>query len=366
MYTLTVLIPGSLVSEYNSVNTVWLDELFAEPFALAFRYGVPGSDASIVKILNAIDDENDVVCILQIDKVFFTGYLNIRVLETLQRSSHYLIDHESHTLRVSGDRTCSSWKQFTHGTRFKADKLIELIHLKVKRFKEKRFLAGAEANPGGRVLGFTVSGERAYLLSPSALLNDFDRRRCKSSRRPDALGLHPRAFATINSHISKRNCELVVGFAAATLSSATEVSDVISTCFGRCVNAKLAYSQASLPLIVEGTTVASGRRAPDIRLTVRPCEDTAKKRLGQFRRRELFGGRPSDGRTKDVIHIERVQRAATKIVAGLKSVDYKARLAVLDLFPLEYFRLRGDLILTYALFERGLANRFFTVDPANT
>ncbi|GAA50184.1 pol-related protein, partial [Clonorchis sinensis] len=72
------------------------------------------------------------------------------------------------------------------------------------------------------------------------------------------------------------------------------------------------------------------------------------------------------GRTKDVILIERVQRAATKMVAGLKSMDYETRLAVLDLFPLEYRRLRGDLILTYALFEHGLANRFFTVDPANT
>ncbi|GAA56107.1 hypothetical protein CLF_109985 [Clonorchis sinensis] len=39
------------------------------------------------------------------------------------------------------------------------------------------------------------------------------------------------------------------------------------------------------------------------------------------------------GRTKDVILIERVQRAATKVVAGLKSVDYETRLAVLDLFP---------------------------------
>ncbi|GAA52018.1 hypothetical protein CLF_107228 [Clonorchis sinensis] len=47
-------------------------------------------------------------------------------------------------------------------------------------------------------------------------------------------------------------------------------------------------------------------------------------------------------------------------------MDYEARLVVLDLFPLEYRRLRGDLILTYALFEQGLANRFFTVDPANT
>ncbi|GAA50827.1 hypothetical protein CLF_105109 [Clonorchis sinensis] len=54
------------------------------------------------------------------------------------------------------------------------------------------------------------------------------------------------------------------------------------------------------------------------------------------------------------------------MVAGLKFVDYETRLAVLDLFPLEYRRLRGDLILTYALFEQGLADRFLTVDPANT
>ncbi|GAA51827.1 hypothetical protein CLF_106845 [Clonorchis sinensis] len=72
------------------------------------------------------------------------------------------------------------------------------------------------------------------------------------------------------------------------------------------------------------------------------------------------------GRTKDVIIIEGVQRAATKLVAGLKSMDYGTRPAVLDAFPLEYRRLRGDLILTYALSEQGLANRFFTVDPANT
>ncbi|GAA53857.1 hypothetical protein CLF_111321 [Clonorchis sinensis] len=72
------------------------------------------------------------------------------------------------------------------------------------------------------------------------------------------------------------------------------------------------------------------------------------------------------GRTKDVTLTERVQRAATKIVAGLKSVHYETRLAVLDFFSLKYRRLRGDLILTYALFEQGLADRFFTVDPANT
>ncbi|GAA51258.1 hypothetical protein CLF_105794 [Clonorchis sinensis] len=74
----------------------------------------------------------------------------------------------------------------------------------------------------------------------------------------------------------------------------------------------------------------------------------------------------SSERKKDVILIECVQRAATKMVAGLNSMDYETRLAVLGPFPLEYRRLRGDLILTYALFEQGLANRFFTVDPAKT
>ncbi|KER24928.1 hypothetical protein T265_07497 [Opisthorchis viverrini] len=72
------------------------------------------------------------------------------------------------------------------------------------------------------------------------------------------------------------------------------------------------------------------------------------------------------GRTKIVTLIGHVQRAATRLVAGLKSVDYEIRLAMLDLFPLQYRRLRGELILTYTLFEQSLANRFFTVDPANT
>ncbi|GAA53315.1 hypothetical protein CLF_109987 [Clonorchis sinensis] len=71
------------------------------------------------------------------------------------------------------------------------------------------------------------------------------------------------------------------------------------------------------------------------------------------------------GRTKDATLIERVQRAATKMVAGLKSMHYETRPRCLTSL-LEYRRLRGDLILTYALFEQGLANRFFTVDPAKT
>ncbi|GAA52873.1 hypothetical protein CLF_109010 [Clonorchis sinensis] len=72
------------------------------------------------------------------------------------------------------------------------------------------------------------------------------------------------------------------------------------------------------------------------------------------------------GRKKDVTFIERVQRAATKMVVGPKSVDYETRITVPDFFSLEYRRLRGDLILTWALFEQGFASRFSTVGPANT
>ncbi|GAA47728.1 leucine-rich repeat-containing protein 67 [Clonorchis sinensis] len=84
-----------------------------------------------------------------------------------------------------------------------------------------------------------------------------------------------------------------------------------------------------------------------------------------------FGGDSANayvvhGHTKDVTLIERVQRTATKIVAGFKSVDNERRLSALDLFPLEYRRLRGGLLLSYALFEQDLTNRFFTVDPNTT
>ncbi|GAA55943.1 pol-related protein [Clonorchis sinensis] len=108
---------------------------------------------------------------------------------------------------------------------------------------------------------------------------------------------------------------------------------------------------------------------PQRRHDVRPQKTSAQSDGPKATQKDLesFGAEVANiSRTKDVILIERVQRAATKLVAGLKSMDYETRLVVLDLFPLEYRRLRGDLIHTYALFEQGLANRFFTVDPANT
>ncbi|GAA50899.1 pol-related protein [Clonorchis sinensis] len=77
---------------------------------------------------------------------------------------------------------------------------------------------------------------------------------------------------------------------------------------------------------------------------------TAKYSMGRMSDRSLnIPTRLSTRCTKDVLRIQRVQRAATKMVAGLTAVDYETRLAVFDLFPLEYRRLRGDPILTYAL-----------------
>ncbi|KAG5445888.1 hypothetical protein CSKR_109650 [Clonorchis sinensis] len=40
------------------------------------------------------EEENDALCIFQIDKVFVTGYLKAGVLETFQRSSHDFIDQK--------------------------------------------------------------------------------------------------------------------------------------------------------------------------------------------------------------------------------------------------------------------------------
>ncbi|GAA54286.1 hypothetical protein CLF_113563 [Clonorchis sinensis] len=57
------------------------------------------------------------------------------------------------------------------------------------------------------------------------------------------------------------------------------------------------------------------------------------------------------GRREDVTLIERIEQAATKMVAGPKSAGCETRLAAFHLSPLEYRRHRGDLILTYALFE---------------
>ncbi|KER25231.1 hypothetical protein T265_07271 [Opisthorchis viverrini] len=76
-----------------------------------------------LRLLLLFEHENDVVCIFQIDKVFFTGYLNTRVLETLQRSSHYFIDHkvkkewrEWASLTDAHHDEVYGWKKWAHLT----------------------------------------------------------------------------------------------------------------------------------------------------------------------------------------------------------------------------------------------------------
>ncbi|BHF62260.1 hypothetical protein SprV_0200524100 [Sparganum proliferum] len=52
---------------------------------------------------------------------------------------------------------------------------------------------------------------------------------------------------------------------------------------------------------------------------------------------------------KDVGILEKVQRRATKLVSGQWSLPYETRLANLNLFPLSYRQLRGDLIQAFRI-----------------
>nr|VZI36332.1 unnamed protein product [Spirometra erinaceieuropaei] len=52
---------------------------------------------------------------------------------------------------------------------------------------------------------------------------------------------------------------------------------------------------------------------------------------------------------KDLSILDRVQRRATKLVAGQGSLPYATRLANLDLFPLSYRQLQGDLIQAFRI-----------------
>nr|VZH99524.1 unnamed protein product [Spirometra erinaceieuropaei] len=52
---------------------------------------------------------------------------------------------------------------------------------------------------------------------------------------------------------------------------------------------------------------------------------------------------------KDYTVLEKVHRRATKMTQGLGALPYETRLSILNLFPLSYRQLRGDLILTFRI-----------------
>ncbi|KAA3677574.1 uncharacterized protein DEA37_0010992 [Paragonimus westermani] len=59
---------------------------------------------------------------------------------------------------------------------------------------------------------------------------------------------------------------------------------------------------------------------------------------------------------KNLIATERVQRVFTKMVNGLRHLSYKSRYETLGLFPLEFQRLRGELIFTFSLAQAFCSN----------
>ena len=68
---------------------------------------------------------------------------------------------------------------------------------------------------------------------------------------------------------------------------------------------------------------------------------------------------------KDINLLENVQRRATKMVRGLRNLEYDERLTILDIPRLEDRRVRGDMILTYRLLngEESIDyKKFFTLD----
>ena len=73
---------------------------------------------------------------------------------------------------------------------------------------------------------------------------------------------------------------------------------------------------------------------------------------------------PGHYATEKTEFLEKVQYRATKMVRGLKNLQYEGRPTKLNLFPLEYRRFRRCLIKTYKIItgnENSNHSTFFTM-----
>ena len=71
---------------------------------------------------------------------------------------------------------------------------------------------------------------------------------------------------------------------------------------------------------------------------------------------------------QDIDRLERVQRRATKMIPSLRNKSYEERLRILNLFPLERRRMRGDMIQVFKMVKRidnVDPNKYFTFDNSN-
>jgi ribonuclease P/MRP protein subunit RPP40 len=69
---------------------------------------------------------------------------------------------------------------------------------------------------------------------------------------------------------------------------------------------------------------------------------------------------------RDIDTLERIQRRATKRVAGLRSIPYATRLQMLDLPTLQHRRRRGDLIWTYKILTNNESDELLNLFEFNT